>query len=572
MLDLVITGGLIVDGSGAPSRRADVSVRDGRVVAVGTADEPARRTVDVDGLVVAPGFIDVHTHYDAQVFWDTTLSPSPLHGVTSVVGGNCGFSIAPLTGKDGDYLMRMLARVEGMPLESLQCGVPWDWRTTGEYLDRVDGTLAVNAGFMVGHSALRRVVMHDDAVGKQATPEQVDHMAQLLRDGLAAGALGFSSTWSPSHNDHEGRPVPSRHSTREELLALCAVAGEFAGTTLEFLAGLTPYGEDLFDVMAAMSRVANRPLNWNLLFVNSANGELVAHQLSGSDYAAERGGYVVALTIPDTVRTRLNFRSGFALDTLPGWGPLMGLPRQEKLAMMRDPSGRAEMDRLAQSRVDPFRRLAHWAGYTLLETFSLETKRFQGRTVGDVAAEMANSPWDALVDIVIADDLNTVITRGDEYTDDDTWKARVEAWRDPRTLVGASDAGAHLDMLDTYSYATTLLSKGVREHGLLPLEEAVKLLTADAADLYGLVGRGRIEEGAWADIVVLDPATVSPEPVYTRFDLPAGAGRLYGGAEGIHRVFVGGAQVVDGKEFTDERPGRVLRSGKDTRTVTAARG
>jgi N-acyl-D-aspartate/D-glutamate deacylase len=239
--------------------------------------------------------------------------------------------------------------------------------------------------------------------------------------------------------------------------------------------------------------------------------------------------------------------------------------------MMRDPAGRAEMDRLAQSRVDPFRRLAHWAGYTLLETFSPETKRFQGRTVGDVAAELGKSPWDTLVDIVIADDLDTVITRGDEYTDDDTWKARVEAWRDPRTLVGASDAGAHLDMLDTYSYATTLLAKGVREHGLLPLEEAVKLLSADAADLYGLVGRGRIEEGAWADLVVLDPATVGPEPVYTRFDLPAGAGRLYGGADGIHRVFVGGALVVDGEEFTDERPGRVLRSGKDTQTVTAAR-
>jgi N-acyl-D-aspartate/D-glutamate deacylase len=569
MLDLLIAGGLLVDGTGTPARRADVGVRDGRVVAVGAIDEPARRTVDVDGLVVAPGFIDVHTHYDAQGFWDTTLSPSPLHGVTTVIGGNCGFTIAPLGGDDGDYLMRMLARVEGMPLESLEKGVPWDWTTTAEYLDRLDGTLTPNAGFLVGHSALRRIVMHDDAVGRQATPEQIEQMQQLLRDGLSAGGLGFSSTWSRTHNDHEGHPVPSRHSSREELLALCAVAGEFPGTTLEFIPGVSPFDDETFDVMAAMSRAANRPLNWNVLTVNSRNRDIVAHQLAGSDYAAEHGGRVIALTVPDTLRSRLNFRSGFVLDILPGWGPLMGLPPHEKLAMLRDPAGRAEMDRLAQTQTGPTRQIGHWAVYTLLETFSAGTKRFEGRRVGDVAEELGTSPWDTLADIVIADDLRTVITRGDEYQDDETWKARVEAWRDPRTLVGASDAGAHLDMIDTYSYATTLLAQGVRNHGLLPLEEAIKLLTADPADLYGLVDRGRVVEGGWADLVVLDPSTVAPEPVSTRFDLPGGAGRIYGGAEGIHHVFVAGAEVVTGKEFSDERPGRILRSGRDTRTVTA---
>jgi N-acyl-D-aspartate/D-glutamate deacylase len=189
--------------------------------------------------------------------------------------------------------------------------------------------------------------------------------------------------------------------------------------------------------------------------------------------------------------------------------------------------------------------------------------------VGDVADELEKSPWDTLVDVVIADELRTVITRGDEYDDLETWRARVETWRDPRTLVGASDPGAHLDTIDTYSYATTLLAKGVRQHGLLPLEEGVKLLTADPADAYGLVDRGRITEGAWADLVVLDPSTIGPEPVSTRFDLPGDAGRLYGGADGVHHVFVGGTEVVAGKEFTDDRPGRALRSGRDTRTVTA---
>ena len=212
MLDTIIKAGTIVDGTGSTPYTGDVGIKDGRIVALGAVTESATHTVDASGLAVTPGFIDVHTHYDAQAFWDTTLSPSPLHGVTTVFGGNCGFTIAPLTEHDGDYLMRMLARVEGMPLESLQKGVPWDWRTTAEYLDRLDGTLMPNAGFMVGHSAIRRVVMGDAATSRHATGDELQRMMALLRDGLAAGAMGFTSTWSTSHNDHHGDPVP--RSTR----------------------------------------------------------------------------------------------------------------------------------------------------------------------------------------------------------------------------------------------------------------------------------------------------------------------------------------------------------------------
>ena len=218
MLDLVIKGGLIVDGSGAPGSGGDVGIRDGRIVAVGRSTSRPR-VIEVDGQVVAPGFVDVHTHYDAQAFWDPDLSPSPLHGVTTVFGGNCGFTIAPLTPDDGDYLMRMLARVEGMPLESLQQGVPWDWRSTAEYLDRLDGTLMPNAGFLVGHSALRRVVMGEAATEREHTG-RAGEMQRLLGEGLAAGGMGFSSTWSSSHNDHTGQPVPSRRSTRRAGRAL----------------------------------------------------------------------------------------------------------------------------------------------------------------------------------------------------------------------------------------------------------------------------------------------------------------------------------------------------------------
>jgi N-acyl-D-aspartate/D-glutamate deacylase len=565
MFDLVVRGGSLIDGTGGPRRMADIAVTDGRIVAVGSVEGRARRTVDARDLVVAPGFIDIHTHYDAQAFWDTTLGPSPLHGVTTVVGGNCGFSIAPLDPQDSDYLMRMLARVEGMPLESLETGVPWDWRTTAEYLDRLDGTLMPNAGFMVGHSAIRRAVMHDDAVGRGARPDEVAAMQQLLRDGLSAGALGLSSTWSMSHNDHNGDPVPSRHASSSELLALCSVAGEFPGTSLEFIPGVGAMAADRIELMTAMSVTAGRPLNWNVLQVNSGNREFVEHQLAASDHAAERGGRVVALTVPDSIRSRLNFVSGFGLDMLPGWASLMARSPAEKIAMLTDPAGRAEMGRLAESADGVIRGIGAWADYTILETFSEATERYQGRSVGSLAVETGRSAWDVLADVVVADGLRTVITRGDQFPDDESWRLRVEAWRDPRTIVGASDAGAHLDMIDTYSYATTMISEAVTKRSLLPLEEAISYITKAPADLYGLVGRGTVTEGAWADMVIFDPETIAPLPPSTRFDLPGGGARIYGGATGVSQVLVGGVPVVEHGEFTDERPGQVLRSGRDTK-------
>ncbi len=507
MLDLKVINGLLVDGTGAPARAADVGIRDGRVVSLGEVDEPARRTVDADGLTVTPGFVDIHTHYDAQAFWDQTLSPSPLHGVTTVVGGNCGFTIAPLSPEDGDYLMRMLSRVEGMPLESLESGVPWDWKTTGEFLDRLDGTLTPNAGFLVGHSALRRAVLHDEAASRAATAEEIGAMQALLHEALAAGGLGFSSTWSRTHNDHFGHPVPSRHAVQGELIALCSVVAEHPGTTLEFIPGVAPFGEEQFDTMAAMSRAANRPLNWNVLQVYSRNADLVDHQLSGSDWAAERGGRVLALTLPDTLRTWLNFRSGFVLDILPGWEGLMALPEAEKLARLADPATRAEWDRLAQTAEGPTRSIANWSVYRIVES---SDPSVVGRAVGEIATERGVSAWDALADIVVGDRLKTVISAPDRGQDDASWAKRVEVWRDPRAVVGASDAGAHLDMIDSFSYATTLLARTVRERPLLALEEAVALLTDRPARLYGLRDRGRVAEGWWADLVLLDPSTVGP--------------------------------------------------------------
>ena len=575
MLDLKITGGLVVDGTGAPGRIADVGISDGRVVAIGEVSDAATDTIDARGLVVAPGFIDLHTHYDAQAFWDTTLSPSPLHGVTTVIGGNCGFTIAPLAptsdtavrAEDADYLMRMLARVEGMPLESLQVGLPWDWTTTASYLDRLDGTLMPNAGFLVGHSALRRVIMGAAATEREATADEVAAMQQLLRDGLAAGGLGFSSTWSPSHNDHHGHAVPSRCASRDELIALCSVVSEYPGTTLEFIPAVGQFSDEVFILMGEMSAAANRPLNWNLLQVYAQNWDLVQHQLRGSDLAAEAGGRVLALTLPDTFRLRLNFTSGFILDILNGWDALMALPADEKMRQLQDPTMRAEWDRLAQSTEGSTRSIGNWGAYWLLETFSEQWKPHEGRLIVDIARDLGRSAWDTLADIVVADRLRTVIASQDKGQGDDTWERRVEVWRDPRAIVGASDAGAHLDMIDSFSYATTMLARAVRERPLMPLEEAVHHLTGRPAELYGLVDRGRIEVGFHADVAIFDPATVGPGPVYTKFDLPGGAGRVYGEAVGIAHVIVNGVRCVEGGELLAARPGALLRSGRDTTTV-----
>jgi N-acyl-D-aspartate/D-glutamate deacylase len=565
-LDVVIKGGTVVDGTGAPGLTADVGIRDGRIAAVGRVDEQAAETIDANGLVVAPGFVDIHTHFDAQVFWDTTLSPSPLHGVTTVIGGNCGFTIAPLAPEHGPYLMEMLARVEGMPLTSLREGVPWDWTTFGDYLDRIDGTLAPNAGFLVGHSAVRRLVMGEAASEREATPEELDAMRRVLAESLAAGGLGFSSSWAATHNDGEGDPVPSRHAAADEIVELCRVTGAHPGTTLEFIPMLGRFEDWAVDLLARMSAAAQRPLNWNVLFVGAGGGEVVEHQLAASDAARERGGEVLALTAPGTPSPRLCFEGGFLLDTINGWQKPMALPHDEKKAMLASAPGRAALLESAAAGKSAF-GLGNWDTFVIKDCVRPDLKRYEGRSIGEIARDEDKDAFDALCDIAVADDLLTGFGFPMRESDDD-WAARVEVWRDPRAVVGASDAGAHLDFLDTFNYSTTMLAGAVRERPLMPIEEAVRLLTDRPARLYGLRGRGRIEEGYCADITVLDLERVGPGRVHARVDLPGGAFRLYSEGEGIRHVLVNGTEIVRDGAFTDARPGTLLRSGRDTETVT----
>jgi N-acyl-D-aspartate/D-glutamate deacylase len=575
MVDLSIEGGYVVNGTGTPGRVADVAVHGGRIVSVsepGRGNEPAARTIDGTGLVVAPGFVDIHTHYDAQLFWDPCATPSPLHGVTTVIGGNCGFSLAPAGPDHADYLTRMLARVEGMPLDALRAGLDWRWTSFADWLDRLDGQLGVNAGFLVGHSSLRRAVMGEDAIGSTADEQQVAAMQRLLRSSLAAGALGLSSSQAPTHNDGAGHPVPSRSADTSELLALASTVRGQPGTTLELIVAgcLNRFSDEEIDLMASMSKAADRPLNWNVLAVSALDPEGWQHQLHASDVASGRGAHVVALTMPHLMRIRLSFLSGFVLDALPGWGDVISLPVAERLVALRDPDVRHRLDAGAHSpEAGVLAGLANWKVLEVAEVFAPQNTAYEGRNIGDIAGELGRDPFDVLLDIVCADELRTALRPPAFGDSDQDWAERARAWHDDRTIIGASDAGAHLDMMCGAIYSTSLLGAGVRERQLIRLEEAVHQLTSVPARLYGLRDRGVLSEGARADIVVFDPTTIAHGPERTRNDLPGGASRLYADAVGVEHVLVNGTEIVRRGELTGALPGQLLRSGRDTTTVPA---
>ena len=571
MLDLIIRNGQIIDGTGSAPFAGDIGVRDGRIVAVGRIDEPAATTVDAAGRVVCPGFIDVHTHYDAQVFWDGALSPSCYHGVTTVFGGHCGFSIAPLSKAAAPYLLKMLSRVEGMPANSLAAGVPWDWETFGEYLGKLDGRLGVNAGFMAGHSAIRRVVMGERAVGEQASPAELERMKTLLGESLAQGAMGFSSTISVTHNDADGNAVPSRHASREELIELARVCRDHEGTSLEFLPAVGRFSQDVKQLMSDLSTAAQRPLNWNAL--NAGDAETMANQLSASDFARANGGDVRALTIPQPITLRINLFAGFVFDALTGWDGLFRMSVADRMVALQDPQQRKALDVSARSS-GPLRGLADWAKLTVHAVADPANSHLQGRTIGSIASELGKTPIDAMLDLAIAEGLRTSFMPPAVGGDEALWKIRGQLWADDRTVIGASDAGAHLDMIDTFAFSTQVLGNGVRKFQAMALPQAIHQLTQVPAELFGLRERGVLRTGWHADIVVFDPATVGSGPMHMRPDLPCDEPRIYADAYGIDHVFVNGQQIIRDGVHTNARPGLALRSGRDTYTpvMMAARG
>lgn len=570
MLDLVIRGGTIVDGTGVSGYSGDLGVAGGRIAVIGEVADSGRCEIDATGRVVCPGFVDPHTHYDAQLFWDPAASPSNLHGVTTVIGGNCGFTLAPLNPGDAPYLQRMMAKVEGMPLTALETGLDWSWCTFSDYLARLDGALGVNAGFLVGHCAIRRAAMGADATGNEASSDQLDDMRALLAEGIAAGGLGFSTSLSYTHNDGDGAPVASRFASSDEVIALCSVVSEHEGTTLEYVTDgcMQGFTDEELDLMVAMSRAARRPLNWNVLTIDSADPDRYREQLGASVRAAEHGARVVALTMPVLVGMNMSFLNYCALNMLPDWGEVLGLPVAERMSRLTDPQTRAHLaERAASPDAGVFSRLTGWGGYRIGDTFSSANEGLTGRTVAEIAAERKTEPFDTLVDIVLADELRTVLWPAPTDDDDESWRLRAEAWRSEHTLLGGSDAGAHLDRMCGAPYTTAFLGDCLRGRRLASLETAIHMLTDAPARLFGLRERGRIEQGWRADLVVFDPDTIDSGAMRMVDDLPGGSPRLFADSVGVDHVLVNGELIVRDGQATDARPGTLLRSGRDTETV-----
>ncbi|HMD45783.1 MAG TPA: amidohydrolase family protein [Acidimicrobiales bacterium] len=568
MYDLVIRDGTVVDGTGAPRRRVDVAVSGGRIAAVGDVDGPASSTIDADGLVVAPGFIDLHTHYDAQIFWDPLLSPSPLHGVTTVVGGNCGLTLAPVRPSDQEYLGRLLARVESIPAEAILEGVKYRWSSFSEFLDVAgSGGLGVNVGFLVGHCALRRAVMGPAASERAATEDEVASMCRLLAEGLGAGALGFSTSNVAAQVDGDGRPIPPAHAADEEFVALAGTCADFPGTSLEFIPESFQHGfsDEHVRLMAAMSAAAGRSLNWNTPLINRAAPDLHRRQLDATDRAARLGGRVVPIFMLQNGPLQHDFLRAYVFGALPGWGDVFALAPEARITALKDPATRqrlrAEADR-ARSGIALLVR--DWDEYHVNEVRGAQVPGLSGRRVGDLAAERGMCGFDTMVDIAVEADLDAGFVRYQYPPDAWTQEARHAVMTDPRVVLGASDAGAHQDMLVGADFPTRSIAELVREKGVFTLEALVHQFTEVPARFYGMAGRGTLAEGSFADIVVFDQGTIGAGPLQTLHDLPTGASRLSTVSVGVEHVLVGGRPVVAGAKLTGDLPGRVLVSGRDT--------
>jgi N-acyl-D-aspartate/D-glutamate deacylase len=561
MRDVLIEGATVVDGTGNDAVVMSVGIEGGRLH-VGETERGAlaRRRIDATGLVLCPGFVDVHTHFDAQVFWDPFLTPSSLHGVTTVVAGNCGFSIAPLDESDADYMMRLLARVEGIPLGALQEGVPWNWSSFGEYLSAVENVgPALNFGAMVGHSALRRNVLGVESGTETLTPASMASLRQSLRRALEAGAMGFSSSWGGAHFDGNGDPVPSRHAGTAELIGLCEELAAFPGTQVEFIPTMHPFSAAHIDLMTKMSVAARSPLNWNVLI--TLNAEECAGKLAASDHAAAHGGRVVALSYPGPMQARVSLLSS-AFDAIPGWSETMALAPDEIVRRLNDPVERARLRELAEQGDKATLGLTRFENLRVLDTYTDDTRATEGRLLGDLARERGAEPFDVLCDLATAD-IRTGFNRAPIGDDPASWKLRLESWQDPRVIMGASDAGAHIDMLSTFDYPVALLAMA-RERAAMPLPQLIRSLTDVPATLYGMRDMGRIEEGFRADVLLFDPDVIAPGRVSWQDDLPGGAGRLFSQPVGIEHVLVNGTEIASAGALTGERPGRVLRAGIDT--------
>jgi N-acyl-D-amino-acid deacylase len=561
MLDLVIRNAEVADGLGNPLRRADVGVKDGRIVAIGRVPGAARKTVDADGLVLAPGVIDVHTHYDAQLTWDATASPSPALGVTTVVIGNCGFGIAPATPATRDTLLKNLSEVEAMSLDALRAGVDWQFDDFASYLDFLERRgVYPNVASFCSHSALRTVVMGDAGSEREATAEELVKISDMFDAALAAGAIGLGSSTFENHNGYGGVPVPSRMAGDDEFRALARVMARHGhGVTMA-----TCGQRSTIPLMEELAVLSGRPVIYCPLLDYPTKPEWAPGISAACADARGRGHAVYTQASCQPLSMNFTLLNAYMLQTIVPW-PTHGDAAHHR-ALFTDPAFR---DAFKRSLATPVAGGRIFNGtWQYMEVNQSPTQAaLEGRNIDEIAHERGIDPVDALLDIGLADDLKTTFVVRLLNVDE----GRVgDLISEDGNLISLSDAGAHLTLFCDAGYAMHLLGRWVRELGRFSLPHAIRKVTGDPAHIYGILDRGRIEVGAWADLMLFDPATIRVDRARRVSDLPAGASRLMRSAPGLHGVWVNGTQVFDGKDYVKVTPpGQVLRRFDTARPTLA---
>ena len=557
MHDLVIDNARIIDGLGAPALEGEVAVADGRIVAVGRNLGAARQTVDAEGLALAPGIVDIHTHYDAQLTWDPYATPSTALGVTTVVIGNCGFTIAPCRPQHRDVIMRNLTHVEGMSLDAMRAGIQWDFESYPEYLASIERRgIVPNVASFVGHSSVRTYVLGEDAAKRAATDAEIAEMKRIVLEAVKAGAIGFATSTLEQHNGENGIPMPSRLADEKEMLALTGALGEAGRGVFMLTKGMT----STIPWLEKIAGANGRPVMIAAMFVDPGDPQRVFKELGEIEQARSRGRELWAQVGCFPLGMEFTLRHPYPLEALMAWRPAMTAPDQARYRqILADPSfRRALILEMGQPGVPNRISNENWDYLTVMEVGKPSLRPLEGRTVGELARERRREPWDVFLDIGLEDDLDTMFDCRLFNTDE---KKVSELLRHPCAAIALSDAGAHLSFLCDAGFGLHLFGHWVRERGDMTLPQAVRAVTSTVADAYRIKDRGRIAPGAWADLMLFDPATVGRGPKRRVNDLPTGASRLDTPAVGLHGVWINGVRAVDARGVIADcgRPGQLLR-------------
>jgi N-acyl-D-aspartate/D-glutamate deacylase len=560
--DLVIQNGTIVDGSGLPRFRADLGIVHGKIATIGKIRASAKETIDAEGHVVAPGFIDGHTHMDAQVNWDPLGTCSVWHGITSVVMGNCGFSLAPCAEADNDVVMRNLERAEDISPAAMAAGIKWTWETFPEYLDTVEKLpKGINYSAYLGHSALRTYVMGERAFHEQATPQDIERMKREVRDAIRAGAMGFTTSRSNAHRTPQGDPVASRLASWDEVRQLVGVMGEMGAGIFE-IASENPLDtpEALLDYQTRLKDLAvdtGVPITYGQ-FSRRNSDDVWRSYLALADETAQAGGRMFIQTHSRPLNLVLSFETQMPYDKLPIWRDIRQLPLAEQAAALRDPEMRRKLIDAANQQADdggkgigPDARAANYD-----HLYVMDSGMPPYRTVAEVAKEMRKDPAEVVMDLALEKDMKQFFL---QPIANENQEHALELIKHPHTVVTFSDSGAHVSQIMDSSLQTHLLAYWVREKQELTLEEAVRQLTFVPATYWGMHNRGLLRQGYAADVVVFDPERIAPMMPELVYDLPAGARRLKQKSSGIAATVVNGEVLMRANEHTGALPGQLIR-------------